>query len=124
MAVIRTRADDVLLATRGQTVGATRERRLAVPKEATENGKSLRVTLDVSDQGDRELNALIKKAEDDTRKAWGPVMAVVRKRLGPEAGTNRAPKAQEAPAPREPEQSAPHGGDFPSPATEPGHPEG
>lgn len=94
MAVVHTRADDVILAQRNQPVPADRVRKVTVPKGVTENGRSLPVKLDVSDAGERELNALLKKAEDDTRKAWEPIMKIVRHRLGENAG--KAPRPTKA----------------------------
>lgn len=61
MVAIQSRLDDVLLALKGKKVEATHQVNRTIPSICTEEGKSQRVTIDVSAEGERELEKLDKK---------------------------------------------------------------
>lgn len=61
MVAIQSRLDDVLLALKGKKVEATRQVTRTIPSICSEDGKSKRITIDVSDEGERELEKLDKK---------------------------------------------------------------
>lgn len=76
MATIQTKVDDVLYATKGQKVEATKTIKIRVPGAAWRGPKAKGFDIDVSTQGEKELNRLIKAAEDATVKAWAEVLKV------------------------------------------------
>lgn len=96
MATIQTKVDDVLYATKGQKVEATKTIKIRVPGAAWRGPKAKGFDIDVSAQGERELARLIKAAEDATVKAWAEVLKV--------AGTTS--EAEEAKASKAPKDSA------------------
>lgn len=61
MVAVQSRLDDVLLALKGKKVEATHQVTRTIPSICTEDGKSHRITIDVSDEGERELEKLDKK---------------------------------------------------------------
>lgn len=95
MAVIKKRVDDVLHA-QGKDVEATERTRVTVPALATNDGKAARLDLDVSPQGKAALDKMLREAQEATRKAWAPVLALKPRREAPRRKAE-APKASEAP---------------------------
>lgn len=61
MVAVQSRLDDVLLALKGKKVEATHQVNRTIPSICTEDGKSQRITIDVSAEGERELEKLDKK---------------------------------------------------------------
>lgn len=61
MVAVQSRLDDVLLALKGKKVEATHQVTRTIPSICTEDGKSQRITIDVSDEGERELEKLDRK---------------------------------------------------------------
>lgn len=61
MVAVQSRLDDVLLALKGKKVEATHQVTRTIPSICTEDGKSQRITIDVSAEGERELEKLDKK---------------------------------------------------------------
>lgn len=79
MAVVSTRVDDVVLATTGEKIEATDSIRIQVPKDAFGGTKTRKFTVDVSPRGQREIDRLVAKAEEDTVKAEDEARAKTRK---------------------------------------------
>lgn len=74
MVAVQSRLDDVLLALKNKKVEATHTVRRTIPSMCTPDGKSKRITLDVSDEGERELDKLDKKFTDtllDAGRVYG-----------------------------------------------------
>lgn len=94
MAVIKQRVDDVLRA-QGKTVEATQKARVVIPGAVSDSGKPTRLDLDVSAQGKTALDKMIRDAEEATRRAWAPILALKPRRSAP------AKKAQDAAAPED-----------------------
>lgn len=88
MVAVSTRLCDVLLATRRKRAEATKQRRVTVPGFGVPNGSSVRLDLDVSAEGETELNAMIAKAQKATVEAWAPILAL---RATREAHGRRSP---------------------------------
>lgn len=61
MVAVQSRLDDVLLAQKGKKVEATHQVTRTIPSICSEDGKSKRITIDVSPEGERELEKLDKK---------------------------------------------------------------
>lgn len=61
MVAVQTRLDDVLLAMKGKKVEATHQVSRTIPSICSEDGTSQRITIDVSAEGERELEKLDKK---------------------------------------------------------------
>lgn len=76
MAVVRIRLCDVMSATSGTRAEADDTVVVSVPAVGTEEGKSARLTLDVSPKGKRALADMVEKAQAATRAAWAPVLAL------------------------------------------------
>lgn len=64
MVAIQSRLDDVLLSTKGKKVEADHQVTRSIPSICSETGKTRRITLDVSPEGERELAKLDKKYKD------------------------------------------------------------
>lgn len=64
MVAIQSRLDDVLLSTKGKKVEADHQVTRTIPAMCSENGKTRRITLDISEEGERELAKLDKKYKD------------------------------------------------------------
>lgn len=69
MVAVQSRLDDVLLALKNKKVEATHKVRRTIPSMCTPDGKSKRITLDISDEGERELEKLDKKFSDALQDA-------------------------------------------------------
>lgn len=69
MVAVHFRLDDVLLALKGKKTEATHQVTRTIPGKCTENGKAQRITLDVSEEGERELAKLDKKFQEQLLEA-------------------------------------------------------
>lgn len=58
MVAVQSRLDDVLLSTRGKKVEADRKVTRTIPAMCSPTGKTIRIDLDVSEEGERELDKL------------------------------------------------------------------
>ena len=103
MAKVDIKADDVLRATTGDLVSATDKVRVAVHNPFT--GKGTTATLDVSDKGRKELEAIVARAEREVEKALRPLADIVEHRNGkradlahPGVATQGTPKGTPEPA--------------------------
>jgi|SRR5699024_3694867 len=100
MVAVQSRLDDVLLATKGKKVEATRRVHRTIPAKCSPTGKSQRYTFDVSDEGERELERLdqqYNKRLEQAAQVYQKVSPeVAKERLNP---TEKKSKAKEEPTP-------------------------
>lgn len=77
MVAVQSRLDDVLLALKGKKVEATKQVTRTIPSICSEDGKSKRITIDISPEGERELEKLDKKFKaallEAGRNAYGKI---------------------------------------------------
>lgn len=111
MAVIKQRVCDVLRA-QGKTVEATQKTRVTIPGAVTDTGKPARLDLDVSSQGETALKKMIKEAEEATKRAWAPVLALkpprpAAKKAHAEGEDTQGPPEQESRPEEQPQQHQP-----------------
>lgn len=117
MVAVQARLDDVLLSTKGKRVDATETTTISVPGIATDTGKAKRITVDISPEGKKELEKLIKAAQEKTADAWAPLLALADIRVEARAAskpkktttpTSAAAEPEDEPLPEtEPEEAAP-----------------
>lgn len=103
MVAVQSRLDDVLLALKNKKVEATHQVVRTIPTICTEDGKSRRITIDISAEGERELEKLDKKFRDtlvEAGQVYGRI-GDVRIEARAAKGSRKAPAAA-AEAPAEP----------------------
>lgn len=95
MVAVQSRLDDVLLATRGKKVDATKKVRRTIPAKCSPTGKSQTISLDVSDEGLKELEKLDRQFEKALLEAGAVYGKLVKARQKARAKT---PPQQESDA--------------------------